>query len=208
MRNNLIIIIISLILLNVLGCTKDQPYPEPIPGIPDFMQYYYFDTLPLSSATKQIPGVGSAPWICNAKTLTAPSNHKIFAIEFETCSALFIEKYNYVADREKLLISNFNLEVGDFSDKLGSSLFTGISTPKIEVDFFRMTAEGDVLTGVWKLWPSIWNSFVITKINHAKNTYSGTYNFYLYEDYGGISVAPYSKRINFLNGKFTLPIPK
>ncbi len=129
-------------------------------------------------------------------------------IAFETCSSLYIDKYNYIAEREHLYVTNFTLSIGDFSNRLGNNLFTGKVSPNIDVGFLRLADDGDAVTGIWNLAPSAGNSFKITNINYTKNTFTGSYNFYFYENYGGNSVAPYSKQINFLNGKFTLPIPK
>jgi hypothetical protein len=68
--------------------------------------------------------------------------------------------------------------------------------------------EGDVLIGSWELDTKKPNTFKITSINQLKGTFSGTFDFYFCSQKPVDYPEHYSKRINFLNGKFTLPIPK
>ena len=198
-----------MIVLSLFSCKKEN---NPVQNndylnTPDFIQNCYNDSLYVVAAIKEVSGIGSTLWKCNG-TVIRPKNYEKVGIAFETYSCNYYELYNLIATREYLTFPNFLIKVGDYSSKLANSYDSKKDTSLIEVGFSRLADDGDVLTGVWTLDKNQKNSFKITNVNYIDSTFTGNFSFHFIDDYFGFSVAPYSKNINFLDGKFTLPIPR
>ncbi len=95
-----------------------------------------------------------------------------------------------------------------FSYILTDFLGGNSDTSKITVLRSLATSDGDVLFGFWDLDTKSPNTFKITSINQSKGTFSGTFDLYFCSQKPIDYPAHYSQGINFLKGKFTLPIPK
>ena len=207
MKNNLIVYVFCIIIFGLLACKKENNEigNTEFLNTPDFEQHGFFNNSSLVTATKEVPGIGSVLWKCNGQPLKYKDS---LSLLLQTYSLYYEEKYNFYAIREALYFGSFKLSIGDFSSKL-----IGFQNPKpnpnlINVLFFRHVGDGDAWAGSWTLDVKQKNSFKITNVNYVDSTFTGTFDFHFIDNYGGNSVAPYSKNINFLDGKFTLPIPK
>lgn len=187
----------------MFSCSKDKSYISS----PDFIQNYFNDSLAVVTSKKEVPGIGIVDWKCNGLAVQIKNSSRI-GIYLQTYSLKYLEKYNFFALREELSFGYFNLMKADYSSKLSDIFVASNDSTLIGVSFHRFEDDGDVGSGSWKLDIQQKNTFEITKINSADSTFTGTFDFHFVESNGGNSVAPYSKNINFLDGKFTLPIPK
>lgn len=197
-----ILFIFSIIAILMFSCKKDTSYLD----TPDFIQNYYNDSLNVVSAVKNVPGQGSLLWKSNGIAVKKKNPNKI-AIILTTYSQKFLTQYYSLARREQLFIDNIPIVNGDYSKELFDT-FSSNDTSKIAVGFFRSADDGDVSVGSWKIDTQQKNSLKITNVNYIDSTFTGTFDFHFVESNGGNSIAPYSTNINFLDGKFTLPIPK
>lgn len=200
---------VFLIVLSLFSCKKEN---NPVQNndylnTPDFIQNCYNDSLYVVSAIKEVSGIGSTLWKCNGTVIRSKVSEKV-GIFYDTYSCKFYELYNVIAAREHMSFTNFLIKIGDYSSKLSNFDDAKKDPSLIGVDFYRLADDGDVFAGVWTLDKHQKNIFKITSVNYIDSTFTGTFDFHFVDDFFGNSVAPYSSKINFLDGKFTLPIPK
>ncbi len=193
-------------MISIFSCKKEN---LDFLNTPDFLQNYYVDINPdyIVKCNKEVPGVGSSNWMCNGIPYRVPPNTKN-VLTFKTYSSKYFDKYHVLALREEIYLGGFNLNINDFSNNLTNLAGWQNDTSLISILFTRSEDDGDVVIGSWDLDTTKKNTFKITGIDYERGIFAGTFNFYFYSKDPVEYPEHYSQRINFLNGKFTLPIPK
>ncbi|MBL7831424.1 MAG: hypothetical protein JNK41_10385 [Saprospiraceae bacterium] len=201
LKNGLFVFIL---LLNIISCKEDN---DDYLNTPDFKQYLTIesDSTYTITATKNVPGIGSAFWKSNGSTIMENGKIDIYFINY---SFAYFTTDSILVPRELISFQPHNLKIGDFSQLLTNAEGSNKDSTLISPLFVLLTDDGDVAIGSWQLDTTKKNTFKITGIDYERGIFAGTFNFYFYSKDPVEYPEHYSQRINFLNGKFTLPIPK
>ncbi len=195
-------IVLFSILLLCINCKKETAYTESAIPIANYNQellaivaecddtsafksdldlksLWYLEDCYLCNSVKEVPGLGTISWTAN--TAAGIGNNTI-GIYFST----YFPWGNYMFLREDLhFVLPFSVGIYQVDNAY----------------YGRITADGDVWDGDWKIDANCFSFVEITQLDLDCKEVRGVFELHFIQDEPS-ALFQYSERINFLNGKF------